>query len=607
MAQMDEKLYGFGGQEYRLGESKGRGGEGAVYLTDHPGIAAKIYHNPTEVQERKIQCMLRKKIATRTADGTPLIAWPMDILFQNGRFVGYTMPLIEGGKPIYILFRDKDTRDFFKDYNWTKSLCVALNLAHLVDIIHSNECVIGDMNPGNMIVYPNGWVSILDVDSFDITDPATGEHFKCGVGMPDYLAPELQHRKSLKDESSKFTKHTDEFALAVNIFQLLFHYHPFLAVNMESYVASSDTNQRDQNIVNGICPFVRKIDNVALPVGAPELGLVPPFIQEDFKRTFTYTALDSVAKSAQRTSARTWYEHLNALYSSVGTLMLPCNKNPEHYRRADQPCELCRAQERKNLWEKQYRKQQNGAAPSSQNTDKQSAGSQAAAQTAAASRQVSGNARTNKKFGWFFLIIVGIMLTILGFWLGTGGMQQIKYRAAISSLDEGDYVSAIESFEELENYEDSGDYLMIAKACYVQENLNCEDRRTYLYLSELRESSEDFREIFDSLYRWRAEFIGVNTDADDTSTEISTIEAGTTVYWHYKITGGIPGESTYIYYQLHCEGESGKLLKTEDPYSNNTTGWVSWETTGVDTGTVVSLRLYDEDQELLGEKEIKIL
>ena len=204
-------------------------------------------------------------------------------------------------------------------------------------------------------------------------------------------------------------------------------------------------------------------------------------------------------------------------------------------------------------------------------------------------------------------MVVGILLAILGFWLGTGGMQQIKYQAAISSLDEGDYVSAIESFEELENYEDSGDYLMIAKACYVQENLNCEDRRTYLYLSELRESSEDFREIFDSLYRWRAEFIGVNTDADDTSTEISTIEAGTTVYWHYKITGGIPGESTYIYYQLHCEGESGKLLKTEDPYSNNTTGWVSWETTGVDTGTVVSLRLYDEDQELLGEKEIKIL
>src|SRR5699024_7087365 len=102
--------------------------------------------------------------------------------------------------------------------------------------------------------------------------------------------------------------------------------------------------------------------------------------------------------------------------------------------------------------------------------------------TAAASRQASSSTRTNKKFGWFFLIIVGIMLTILGFWLGTGGMQQIKYQAAISSLDEGDYVSAIESFEELENYEDSGDYLMIAKACYVQENLNCEDRRTYLYL-----------------------------------------------------------------------------------------------------------------------------
>lgn len=135
----------FRDQAYRIRERKGAGGEGTVYLTDQPGIVAKIYHNPTAVQERKLRCMLNKKIATKAPNGTSLIAWPKDILYQNGAFAGYTMPLIEAGKPIFTLYHDKSTREFFNDYNWTKSLCVAMNLAHLVDIIHNCDCVIGDM------------------------------------------------------------------------------------------------------------------------------------------------------------------------------------------------------------------------------------------------------------------------------------------------------------------------------------------------------------------------------------------------------------------------------------------------------------------------------
>ena len=36
--------------------------------------------------------------------------------------------------------------------------------------------------------------NILDVDSFDITDPDTGERFECTVGISEFLAPELQGR-----------------------------------------------------------------------------------------------------------------------------------------------------------------------------------------------------------------------------------------------------------------------------------------------------------------------------------------------------------------------------------------------------------------------------
>lgn len=227
-----------------------------------------------------------------------------------------------------------------------------------------------------------------------------GEHFKCGVGIPDYLAPELQHRRSLKDESSRFTKHTDEFSLAVHIFLLLFHYHPFLARSLKTYVQSSDVNQIDQNIANGVCPFVRPVNNVALPVGAPELSLLPPFLQEDFKRTFGYTALDSITKSAQRTSAKTWYEHLKALYGSLGTLMVPCGKNPEHYRRADQPCELCKAQARLDAW----MTQQKGRGPESSGRKPADSGDEYGGEGAAATAQPAAAAQTAEKIGRFLQI-----------------------------------------------------------------------------------------------------------------------------------------------------------------------------------------------------------
>ena len=96
---------------------------------------------------------------------------------------------------------------------------------------------------------------ILDVDSFDITDPDTGERFECTVGISEFLAPELQGRDLRK---AKFTKHTDEFALAVHIFQLLMgNAHPFNVKVVDSVKQSLPENKLEMNIVNGNCPWVK--------------------------------------------------------------------------------------------------------------------------------------------------------------------------------------------------------------------------------------------------------------------------------------------------------------------------------------------------------------
>lgn len=601
MVQTGEIVYGIQGQAYRIKERKGAGGEGTVYLTDQPWIAAKIYHNPTAVQERKLRCMVRRKIATKAESGTYLIAWPKDILYQNGSFVGYAMPLIEEGKPIFTLYHDKSTRDFFNSYNWTKSLCVAMNLAHLVAIIHDCDCVIGDMNPGNIIVHPNGLASILDVDSFDITDTDTGEHFKCGVGIPDYLAPELQHRKSLKDEASRFTKQTDDFSLAIHIFIILFHYHPFLARSMTTYKQSSDVNQIDQNIVNGVCPFVREINDVALPVGAPRLSLLPPLLQEDFKRTFGYTALDSISKSSRRTSAQMWYEHLRALYSGVGTLILPCSKNPEHYRRADQPCELCLAKERYEAWmaqnQRSVRNDNHTAAK------KEAAASAAPAPKPAPAAPAPKPAPPKKSHGFhWFLLFAGILALIFGIWFADMTSKKNQYESAVRSMNRGDYIEAIVAFKDLEDYKDSEELLREAKYGYIKSHLDCGDKQTYQYLKELRNVYSDCQRIYDSLYRWNVEILAVNTDKDDKTTNLSTFAPGSRVYWHIRVSGGTPGSKTDLYYQVCYKGEEGELKPFNSSYSNNGTGWVS---AGLNRpGGTVCCYIYDENQELLCENEV---
>ena len=95
MVQTGETIYGFQGQAYRIRERKGAGGEGTVYLTDQPGIVAKIYHNPTAVQERKLRCMLNKKIATKAPNGTSLIACRRPTVFQGSGFPNLISVLIE--------------------------------------------------------------------------------------------------------------------------------------------------------------------------------------------------------------------------------------------------------------------------------------------------------------------------------------------------------------------------------------------------------------------------------------------------------------------------------------------------------------------------------
>lgn len=366
MADVGSVLKGKQGRSFQLVKKLGSGGEGTVYTTDDPNLVIKIYKNPQPIMEKKLLCMLKHPLEPK-ADGVHLlIAWPQDVIYEGNTFVGYAMPFVKDTYPIYIVCRNNekhkhDCHEVFPNYDWRYSLMVAYHLAWVVAYVHKHGYVIGDMNSNNIVIHGDGSLTILDVDSFDITDPDTGERFPCNVGIAEFLAPELQGR-NLRNAS--FTKHTDEFALAIHIFILLMNNtHPFTlrqlsdgelaSNNVQTLTGKKQSTVQDQkmvNMVNGYCPFIKSVPGYGPPVYAPEFNFLPRQIQTAFRQTFGYDAANAIARSSQRTSADLWrvllYNYFQRTKGAEADV-IRCKQNPEHfYIRSRGRCAFCDSSKR---------------------------------------------------------------------------------------------------------------------------------------------------------------------------------------------------------------------------------------------------------------------
>lgn len=340
-------LKGNNGQEFILADEIAHGGEGMVFNTNVPGIIAKIYIKKSEEIERKILYMTGLNVATCTggANPTPILAWPETALYADGEFVGYTMPLVKDTIPIFQFARGgaKARKFIGEGYSWLTHLTIAYNLANTIRYLHSIGCIIGDMNGKNILVHRNGLVTILDVDSFDLTNPETGEHFPCTVGRPEFLPPELQG-KDLRN--AQFTVHSDEFGLAVHIFRLLLHNrHPFDVKIVNEGEGSVPESQQEYNISMGKCAYVRTVENCKVPPNEPTMDMLPDALREDFANTFNYTDETAVLPETLngRTSSEKWYIDLKDLCTRQQELFQQCSKNHEHYYlKSKNVCEFCR-------------------------------------------------------------------------------------------------------------------------------------------------------------------------------------------------------------------------------------------------------------------------
>ncbi len=206
-----------------LGKELGRGGEGAVYeIVGRPGFVAKRYHQPVDADKAlKLQGMARQAHPSLLA----IAAWPVDVLRSgpHGSIQGFIMPRVSGYQEIHSLYGPSHRKRAFPQADWSFLVHAARNLASAFETIHARGHVIGDVNPGNVVVSAQALVKLIDCDSFQIT---VGERlFLCEVGVPQFTAPELQERPF---RGLRRSPDHDAFGLALLCFHLLFMgRHPF--------------------------------------------------------------------------------------------------------------------------------------------------------------------------------------------------------------------------------------------------------------------------------------------------------------------------------------------------------------------------------------------
>lgn len=292
-------------------EVLGKGGEGTVYICPgRPGLVVKIY-DPKKLTvelQKKIECMIATPPhdVMKQTNGVS-IAWPVEKVFDEfGKFIGYIMPRIEKGVAIFMLYNPKNRQQYFKGITWHFLSSLALNLAISVEAVHHRGHVIGDMNEKNILVNPRGIVTLIDTDSFQVTD-SQGHIYPGSVGVKDYAAPELLNYKDR-------TELQDRYALAIIIFRLLMEgVHPFTGIV---------TNPRIQPesridlfcMKHGIFPHVSN-PHVLPPKNSPPFEMLYPSLQRLFIRSF----VEGYQNPSARPTAREWRKGLHHAIQALRT------------------------------------------------------------------------------------------------------------------------------------------------------------------------------------------------------------------------------------------------------------------------------------------------
>jgi hypothetical protein len=321
---MTQLLCSQSGIKITLGRLLKTGGEGKIYESDHPdGLVAKVYHSLDGLRLKKLEVMLANPPDDQAlfTHGQVTIAWPSDLLRDSHKkWVGFVMPRIEQSESLFTACNPEQRTRQMPDFTWLSLHRVARDMALLLHSLHSQNYVVGDVNPKNFLVCthePSPFlVAVIDSDSFQVSDPASGQVYTCTVEFPGYTPPELLKKEAV---FQKLGEAQDRFGLALLVYSLLFGHHPFEG----KWTLPGNPPDTNMAVQQGWWVYAANSPIEPPPVTIP-LSALHPELCRCFQRAFN----EGQRNPALRPSAQEWK---NALEAAMANLTWCGIQEPRHY------------------------------------------------------------------------------------------------------------------------------------------------------------------------------------------------------------------------------------------------------------------------------------
>ena len=186
-----------------------------------------------------------------------------------------------------------------------------------------------------------------------------------------------------------------------------------------------------------------------------------------------------------------------------------------------------------------------------------------------------------------------------------------SYQYACEMYDSGEYKEAAEHFD-LNGYEDSTQRMHQAMYHYVLENKDYDDDTTFDYLKALiAVNYEDSKEIYNSLYQWKAKLVSFTTNKDKYS-EILTSASRNCRYLTFRFTlyGGPHDKSITVSHRIYWPSGSVTTANwTWNAVTNGTSFSAEWSNGLGYTGQTGRLRIEifnKKTGEILGSGSIRL-
>jgi len=297
------------------------GSKGKIFqIINDENKVGKIYNFRNEAQklelERKLEFMIKNCPTNNSNQKTKdAIVWPEKLIYnQNESFVGYTMPFIKDSKPLeYLILKQPQNKLGEK---WRKfdilngnliRKKILFDITKTVDELHkTNNYVLLDLKPDNILINSDGQISIIGLDSIQITEK-NSIIFKGDSYTPDYAPAE---KKAFLGRV--IHKNWDYFSFGVIAYKILLFVHPFSSShsiydNIEDCIENGQfVNGKNKSNFNVISPPHSKFDLLEyelknLFIKCFDEGYSNPSKRPDFKE-WANALLPTIKKKENATS-----------------------------------------------------------------------------------------------------------------------------------------------------------------------------------------------------------------------------------------------------------------------------------------------------------------